>query len=86
MSGKIMFRWFLSAGTIVMIIGGIQKINPDLLLNRGSRFRVFTTLVMLFIFLVWSVFVFCRFILALKENNKKGFWFWYACIGVFLAF
>jgi len=78
-----LLRMFLFAGSIVMIIGGLQRINPEILLNRGSD-RVSATLGNAIYFSGYGLFLMCvGLLLVFKE---KGFWRWYAGISAFLGF
>lgn len=84
---KWYLRLFLGAGFVVMFIGFLQKFyNPELLLNRGGD-RVSATLGNSIYYSGYGLFLFfIGLLLALKEKNKKGFWFWYAVIGSFFGF
>lgn len=84
---KWYLRLFLGAGFVVMFIGFLQKfVNPELLLNRGAD-RVSATLGNSIYYSGYGLFLFfIGLLLALKENVKKGFWFWYAVVGSFFGF
>ncbi|MFA5210874.1 MAG: O-antigen ligase family protein [Patescibacteria group bacterium] len=75
---KWIFRIFLGAGFLVMFVGFLQKINPELLLNKGSE-RVSATLGNAIYFSGYGLFLFLLGIfLAVKEEIKKtNFWFWF---------
>ncbi|KKQ27884.1 MAG: Tetratricopeptide repeat domain protein [Candidatus Magasanikbacteria bacterium GW2011_GWC2_37_14] len=90
---KVILRWFLGAGLIVMVIGGMQQINPELLINRGAH-RVSATLGNAIYFSGYGLFLFLLgLLLAIKEKKTtlrlgsgQAFWFWYACIGSLFGF
>ncbi len=75
---------FLVAGSIVMSIGLIQVLNPNLLLNQGSS-RVIATLGNAIYVGGYGLFlIFVSFLLFIKESNK--IWKWaYVLMGL-LAF
>lgn len=83
---KWLLRLFLGAGIIVMFIGLFQKINPELLLNRGSD-RVSATLGNSIYFSGYGLFLlFVGYLLSIKEKVKKtNPWFWYAVAGAVLG-
>jgi O-antigen ligase/tetratricopeptide (TPR) repeat protein len=61
---------FLVAGSLVMLVGLIQVLNPNLLLNQGSG-RVIATLGNAIYVGGYGLFlVFVSFLLFVKENNK----------------
>jgi O-antigen ligase len=63
------FRIFLLAGSVVMFIGFLQKINPELLLNRGNG-RVSATLGNAIYFSGYGLFLFfVGMYLFIKEKN-----------------
>ncbi len=88
-----LLRIFLLAGTIIMIIGAMQKVNPELLINRGSS-RVSATLGNAIYFSGYGLFLFfVGLLLALKERGEilrlrsgQAFWFWYAVAGSLFGF
>lgn len=84
---KWLLRLFLFAGCIVMLIGLLQKANPELLLNRGSA-RVSATLGNPIYFSGYGLFLmFVGYLLAIKEYIRCGSlrlcsgWYWYASVG-----
>lgn len=79
-----LLRLFLGAGSIVMMIGVFQKLNPSFLLNNGSD-RVSATLGNPIYFSGYGLFLFfVGLLLFLKESSR--FWKYYALIGGILGF
>lgn len=82
---KVLLRWFLFAGGIVMFIGFLQLyINPNLLLNAGAD-RVSSTLGNAIYYSAYGMFLFfIGLMLSFKETTS--FWRWYAIVGSLLGF
>lgn len=81
---RLFLRIFLFTGAIVMFIGILQKINPELLLNRGAE-RVSATLGNAIYFSGYGLFLFfIGLLLFLKE--KMRFWKCWATIGGVFGF
>ncbi|MBT3539012.1 O-antigen ligase family protein [Candidatus Parcubacteria bacterium] len=83
---RFLMRVFLTAGSIVMLIGLWQKfVNPEALLNRNAV-RVSATLGNAIYMSGYGLFLsFIGVLLGLKEK-KKSFWQWYSFLGAFLGF
>jgi O-antigen ligase len=79
-----LWRIFLFAGSLVMLIGLLQKANPDFLLNRGSQ-RISATLGNPIYFSGYGLFLFfVGWFLFFKERYLS--WKIYAIIGGLLGF
>lgn len=79
-----LLRVFLFAGSMVMLVGLWQKIDPEFLLNRGTN-RVSATLGNAIYFSGYGLFLFfVGLLLVLKEETK--IWKFYALCGSALGF
>lgn len=79
-----LLRVFLLAGTIVMLLGAMQKISPEFLLNKGGN-RVSASLGNAIYYSGYGLFLFfIGTILFLKE--KEVLWKYFAVIGGLLGF
>lgn len=81
---KWLLRLFLAAGGIVMFIGVLQKLNPELLLNRGNN-RVSATLGNPIYFSGYGLFLFYVGVLLFWKEAAKG-WKYFAIVGGVLGF
>ena len=72
---RLALRIFLIAGSIVMFIGALQKIDPEFLINRGDS-RVASTLGNSIYVGGYGLFLlFLSFLMAVKEKTR-GYWFY----------
>jgi O-antigen ligase len=81
---RSLLRIFLLAGSLVMFIGFLQKINPDLLLNRGAD-RVSATLGNAIYFSGYGMFLFFIGLLLFLKEEVAG-WKYFAATGGVLGF
>jgi hypothetical protein len=73
---RLAFRIFLIAGSMVMLVGLFQVMDPYLLLNRGES-RVSSTLGNSIYVGGYGLFLtFVSILLVLREKNFRGFWFY----------
>lgn len=79
-----LLRFFLFAGSVVMLIGVLQKINPELLLNRGSS-RVSATLGNPIYYSGYGLFLFYVGLILFWKESVKG-WKYFAVVGGVLGF
>ena len=78
------FRLFLGAGMLVMLVGLIQKISPDFLLNRGSV-RISSTLGNPIYVSGYGLFLMMVGYL-LFVRTKETAWRWFSVVGIALGF
>jgi O-antigen ligase len=84
-SWKVFARLFLFAGSIVMGIGLLQRLSPELLINRGAV-RVASTLGNAIYVGGYGIFLTCLgLLLGLKEKKKSG-WQYASFLGAALGF
>ena len=83
---KQIFRWFLGAGALVMLVGVAQKFNPELLLNRGSN-RVSATLGNAIYYSGYGFFLFMiGVLLFVQDKAAEKHWKFYYAGGALLGF
>ena len=82
---RVCSRWFIFLGSAVMILGLLQKINPQLLLNNGSS-RVSATLGNPIYYSGYGIFLAFFSLLRIKIEKKKSLWWWLALVGGVFGF
>lgn len=82
---RVCSRWFIFLGSAVMILGLLQKINPQLLLNNGSS-RVSATLGNPIYYSGYGIFLAFFSLLRIKTEKKKSLWWWLALAGGVFGF